>query len=214
MYVCWVLVSRRILSDAVSEMTLLTAIAFAVCKRIVPFALLRTVVIVVFFLQEKSFFGCRIFWSCNEQIDWWCRWTQRRHVFQILAFLHIVTKSQAINTSIFSFQNDSLLSGILNNITRGRIMHISIKATFDFAALTLLWDKGTESWGLITRFGMTQCLGWFSVLTCFCHLASFPHFDFNLYHVKQFITFPYWILRVPSYLQPNLIQKFGHNTWN
>ena len=56
----------------------------------------------------------------------------------ILAFLHIVTKSQAIKTSFISFQNVSSLSGILNNFARGRIMHVSTKDTFAFAALTLL----------------------------------------------------------------------------
>ena len=49
----------------------------------------------------------------------------------ILAFLHIVTKSQAIKTSFISFQNVSSFSGILNKIARCRIMHVSTKDTFE-----------------------------------------------------------------------------------
>ena len=104
----------------------------------------------------------------------------------ILAFLHIVTKSQAIKTSIISFQNVSSFSVILNNIARGRIMHVSTKDTFAFAALTLLWDQRTKKWGLIMKFGMSRCLRWFSVLACFRHLAIFITFEnSSIFHTES-----------------------------
>ena len=69
MYIRWHLVSRRILTDAVSEITLLTAIAFVVCKRIVPFAFLCTVVIVVLVSMGEIYFGFGLSWFHNEQIN-------------------------------------------------------------------------------------------------------------------------------------------------
>ena len=177
--------------------TSLTAVAFVVYKRTIPFALLRTVVVVVVVSSGEISFGFALFWSRNELM---MPLTAVTACVSILAFLHIVTKSQAIKTLFISFQNVSSFSGILNNIARGRIMHVSTKDTFAFAALTLLWDQRTEKWGLITKFGMSQCLGWFSVLACFRHLAIFITFENSS--------------RVPSYLQSNLGQQFGHNDWN
>ena len=104
----------------------------------------------------------------------------------IWAFLHIVTKSQAIKTSFISFQSVSSFSGILNNIAWGRIMHVSTKDTFAFAALILLWDQRTEKWGLITKFSMSRCLGWFSVPACFRHLAIFITFNnSSIFHTES-----------------------------
>ena len=83
MYERWLLVSRRILTDAVSELRSLIAAAFTVWRRTIPFVLLLTVVVVVLVSTGGTSFGFGISWSRNEalQIDWWWRWPQWRHVF-------------------------------------------------------------------------------------------------------------------------------------
>ena len=94
-------------------------------------------------------------------------------------------------------------------------MHVSTNDTFDFAVLTLLWDQGTESWGLITRFGMTQSLVWFfrSSLVFVVSLAS-------LTSTSIFITFGNSSIFHTESLEflaiCNLISRrqFGHNDWS